>query len=77
MTGIILIPALHHQQRLNDAAILQGSSIQAIVIALFLVLAVSLLVAGLFLGGFIWSVRNDQFDDKQGSAMRILYDSED
>lgn len=43
-------------------------------IALFLVLAVSLLVAGIFLGGFLWSVRNDQFSDKEGAAMRMLFD---
>lgn len=43
-------------------------------IALFLVLAVSLIIAGIFLGGFLWSVRHDQFDDQKGAAFRILYD---
>ena len=45
-------------------------------IALFLVLAASLIVAGAFLFGFIWSVKRDQFEDKQGAAMRMLHDDE-
>jgi len=52
------------------------SNKQLLLIALFLVLIVSLIVAGFFLGGFIWSVRNDQFEDRQGAAMRMLYDDE-
>ena len=44
--------------------------------ALFLVLAISLIVAAIFLGGFIWSVRQDQFDDNIGAAMRMLFDNE-
>jgi cbb3-type cytochrome oxidase maturation protein len=46
------------------------------VIALFLVLIVSLAIAGFFLSGFLWSVKNAQFEDKQGSAMRMLFDEE-
>jgi cbb3-type cytochrome oxidase maturation protein len=46
------------------------------VTALFLVLIASLLVAVLFLGAFIWSVRRDQFEDQRGNAMRMLYDDE-
>lgn len=42
--------------------------------ALFFVLIVSLLVAGFFLGGFLWSVKKDQFEDKEGAAMRMLHD---
>jgi cbb3-type cytochrome oxidase maturation protein len=45
-------------------------------IALFVVLIVSLLIAGGFLFGFLWSVRSNQFEDKEGSAMRMLYDDE-
>jgi len=44
------------------------------VIALFLVLAASLAVAGLFLGGFLWSVKSRQFEDKEGASMRALHD---
>jgi len=42
--------------------------------ALFLVLVISLIVAGVFLGGFLWSVRSEQFTDKKGSSIRMLYD---
>lgn len=45
-------------------------------IALFFVLFVSLLVAGFFLGGLLWSVRKDQFEDQQGNSLRMLYDEE-
>lgn len=45
-------------------------------IALFLVLAVSLLVASFFLGGLLWSIRKDQFDDQAGCALRMLHDEE-
>ena len=45
-------------------------------IALFLVLAISLIVAVIFLGGFIWSVRRDQFEDNTGAAMRMLFDND-
>jgi len=44
--------------------------------ALFILVAVSVLVASGFLAAFIWSVSTDQYEDKQGAAMRILYDDE-
>ncbi len=43
-------------------------------IALFFVLLVSLLIAGFFLGGFLWSVKKDQFEDKEGASIRMLHD---
>lgn len=36
----------------------------------------SVSVASLFLGAFIWSVKSNQFEDKKGSALRMLYDDE-
>jgi cbb3-type cytochrome oxidase maturation protein len=33
-------------------------------------------VAGTFLFAFIWSVKNNQYEDSKGAAMRILYDDE-
>lgn len=45
-------------------------------IALFLVLFASLIVAGAFLLGFLWSVRSNQFEDREGAAMRMLYDDD-
>ena len=44
--------------------------------ALFLLVGVSIGVAGFFLAAFIWSVKNDQYEDKKGASMRILYDDE-
>lgn len=44
-------------------------------VLLILVLA-SITVAGIFLGAFIWSVRNNQFEDQEGASMRMLHDNE-
>jgi cbb3-type cytochrome oxidase maturation protein len=44
--------------------------------ALYLLVLASILVAGFFLAAFIWSVRSNQYEDKQGAAMRILQDDE-
>lgn len=43
-------------------------------IALFLVLFASLAVAGFFLGGFLWSAGDGQFEDQEGAALRMLQD---
>lgn len=42
--------------------------------AFVILVSVSLLVAILFLGAFIWSVYDDQYADREGSAMRMLFD---
>ncbi|HRO41596.1 MAG TPA: cbb3-type cytochrome oxidase assembly protein CcoS [Flavipsychrobacter sp.] len=44
--------------------------------ALYILIVASIVVAGGFLGAFIWSVRSNQFEDQQGSAMRMLHDNE-
>jgi cbb3-type cytochrome oxidase maturation protein len=44
--------------------------------ALFLLVSASIAVAGIFLGAFIWSVKNNQYEDQKGAAMRILLDDE-
>lgn len=44
--------------------------------ALFILVIISILVAGGFLGAFIWSVKNDQFEDKDGAAIRMLLDED-
>jgi cbb3-type cytochrome oxidase maturation protein len=44
--------------------------------ALYLLVGVSIAVAGFFLGAFIWSVKSDQYEDKKGASMRILFDDE-
>jgi len=41
---------------------------------IIILLIASLSVAGLFLGAFIWGVRNRQFEDDFSPPMRILFD---
>ena len=44
--------------------------------AFFILVTISILVAGAFLGAFIWSVYNDQYGDIKGASMRILFDDD-
>jgi cbb3-type cytochrome oxidase maturation protein len=44
---------------------------------IILLLIASLSVALVFLGAFIWSVRNQQFDDQDSPPQRILFDDFD
>ncbi len=44
--------------------------------AFFVLVGVSILVAGGFLGAFLWSVKTDQYEDRDGAAMRMLFDDE-
>jgi cbb3-type cytochrome oxidase maturation protein len=41
-----------------------------------LLIGVSLLVALVFLGAFIWAVRDGQFDDNETPPRRILFDDD-
>ena len=43
---------------------------------LIILLIASLSVSVFFLGAFIWSARNKQFDDEFSSSMRILFDDQ-
>jgi cbb3-type cytochrome oxidase maturation protein len=43
---------------------------------LILLLIASLSVSILFLGAFIWSTKNKQFDDEYSSSIRILFDDQ-
>lgn len=40
----------------------------------YLLIGVSLFAALIFLGAFIWAVRNGQFDDNETPSIRILFD---
>jgi cbb3-type cytochrome oxidase maturation protein len=42
----------------------------------YLLIGVSLFAALIFLGAFIWAVRNGQFDDNKTPSVRILFDDE-
>ena len=41
---------------------------------LIYLIPVALVLGGIGLGAFLWSLRNGQYDDLDGSAMRILLD---
>lgn len=43
---------------------------------ILILIAFSILVAGLFLAGFLWSVKTGQFDDDVSPAVRILFEDE-
>ena len=42
----------------------------------YLLIGVSLFAALIFLGAFIWAVRNGQFDDNDTPARRMLFDDD-
>ena len=42
----------------------------------YLLIGVSLFVALIFLGAFIWAVRDGQFEDNDTPSRRILFDDE-
>ncbi|MFD1551294.1 cbb3-type cytochrome oxidase assembly protein CcoS [Putridiphycobacter roseus] len=44
---------------------------------IFLLIAVSTLLALFFLVSFIWANRKGQFEDTYGPAVRMLFDDED
>ena len=41
---------------------------------IIILLAASISVSALFLAGFIWSVKNKQYDDEFSPPVRILFD---
>lgn len=43
---------------------------------IFVLIAISVLVAGSFLGAFIWAVKSGQYDDKYTPSVRMLFDDE-
>lgn len=44
--------------------------------AFFILIGVSILVAGSFLAAFLWSVKNGQYDDDYTPSIRMLFDDE-
>ena len=44
--------------------------------ALFVLIAISLLIALGFLGAFLWATRSGQYDDDYTPAVRMLFDEE-
>ncbi|MFN2305790.1 MAG: cbb3-type cytochrome oxidase assembly protein CcoS [Paracoccaceae bacterium] len=43
---------------------------------LVILIPVSLILGGIGLVAFLWTVRSDQYDDDQGNAARILLDDD-
>lgn len=43
---------------------------------IFLLIAASSLVAGVFLVGFLWAVKSGQYDDDRSPAVRMLAENE-
>ncbi len=41
---------------------------------IILLISISLTIALVFLGAFIWSMRSGQYDDTYGPSVRILFD---
>ena len=44
--------------------------------ALFILIGVSILVAGSFLAAFLWSVKTGQYDDDYTPSVRMLFDDD-
>lgn len=44
---------------------------------LFILIPVSLLLAGVGLAAFLWTLRSNQYDDLDGDAWRILVEDEE
>jgi cbb3-type cytochrome oxidase maturation protein len=44
---------------------------------LIYLIPVALVLGGIGLAGFLWALRNGQYDDLEGAAMRILLDDGD
>jgi cbb3-type cytochrome oxidase maturation protein len=44
---------------------------------LVVLIPVSLVLGGIGLAAFLWSLRNDQYDDLEGDAWRILSEDDD
>jgi cbb3-type cytochrome oxidase maturation protein len=44
--------------------------------ALILLIPLSLLLGGLALGAFLWTMKSGQYDDLDGAAHRILFDDD-
>lgn len=43
--------------------------------ALFILIGISMMVAGTFLAAFIWSVNEGQYDDDYTPSIRMLFDN--
>lgn len=45
--------------------------------SLIVLIPVALVLGGLGLAAFLWTLRHDQYEDLDGAAMRILFDEDE
>lgn len=43
---------------------------------IFVLIGISVIVASVFLGAFLWAVKSGQYDDKYTPSVRMLFDDE-
>ena len=43
---------------------------------IFILISISVAVAAVFLGAFLWAVKSGQYDDKYTPSVRMLFDDE-
>lgn len=43
---------------------------------IIILVIIGIVVAGIFLGGFIWAVKSGQYDDMYSPSVRILFDND-
>lgn len=45
--------------------------------SLIILIPIALVLGGLGLAAFLWTLRHDQYEDLDGAAMRILFDEDE
>lgn len=63
----------YHAQNMYDNLLLNYLKTY-LVSVLFILIAISILVASAFLIAFLWSVRSGQYDDDYTPSIRMLFD---
>lgn len=75
MTKITFHLGMHHvlpYGRIINLPLLNPSPLSA----LFLLIGISIIVAGSFLAAFLWSVNHGQYDDDYTPSIRMLFEDE-
>jgi cbb3-type cytochrome oxidase maturation protein len=76
VTNIILAFAASHSIRNAQVVSLYKKEKQLQTMSVIILLVCfSLLVAGSFLGAFLWAIRDGQYEDDYSPSVRILFDS--
>ncbi len=76
MIKIIFEFDCHQQQNIDTTGIFGNHLKSSHLSALFVLIGISILVAGGFLAAFLWSVNKGQFDDDYTPSIRMLFDDE-